>query len=282
MLHLLKHFTTLSMTRTLLLLFPLLLVGGCEARNATSIQSSHPEINTFFGTTSLTERSRPYSRFNTDSLFSQIPPTIKWERVVSLTNSIQVPSRQSLPKMWGEALLIAPYNESERGTFHLLDRRLIKSALTNRTTYRSKKTYLEKYSRPISSCPDPLASGGKLDQVVRNGLNASADNTSVSAFLKFADRKVNAFPHFLSSSTKADADTGLDASSNSEKQQISSISGMSPETDQSTEARVALTTPEVGLPLVLNNETDEEGKLENAFSGASGITVRIKHSVTHF
>jgi len=81
------------------------------------------------------------------------------------------------------------------------------------------------------------------------------------------------------SSTKANPDT----SSNSEKQQISSISGMSPETGQSTEARVALTTPEVDLPLVLNNETDEEGKLENAFSGASGIcTVRIKHSVTHF
>ena len=49
-----------------LLLFPLLFVGGCEARNATAIQSSHPEINTFFGTTSLSERSRPYSRFNTD------------------------------------------------------------------------------------------------------------------------------------------------------------------------------------------------------------------------
>jgi hypothetical protein len=49
MLHLLKHFTTLAMTRTLLLLFPLLFVGGCEARNATSIQSSHSEINTFFG-----------------------------------------------------------------------------------------------------------------------------------------------------------------------------------------------------------------------------------------
>ena len=56
-----------------------------------------------------------------------------------------------------------------------------------------------------------------------------------------------------------------------------------PETDQRTEARVALTSPEVGLPLVLNDEKDEEGKLENAFSGASGIcTVRIKHSVTHF
>ena len=118
--------------------------------------------------------------------------------MVSLTNSIQVLSRQSLPMMWGEALLIAPYNESKQETFHLLDRRLIKSALTNRTIYRSKKQYLEKYSRPISSCPDPLTSGGKLDQVLRDGLNASADNKSVSGFLKFADRKVNAFPHFLS------------------------------------------------------------------------------------
>jgi hypothetical protein len=129
-----------------------------------------------------------------------------------------------------------------------------------------------------------LTGSGKLDQVLRDGLNASADNKSVSGFLNFADRKVNAFPHFLSSSiAKADADTGLDTGSNSEKQQISSIRGTLPETDQSTEARVALTTPEVGLPLVLNNETDEEGKLENAFSGASGIcTVRIKHSVTHF
>ena len=257
MLQLLKHFTTLSMTRTLSLLFPLLFVWGCEARNATSIQSSRLEINTFFGTTSLSERSRPYSRFKPDSLFSQIPPTIKWDRVVSLTNSVQVPSCPSLPKKWGDALLIAPYNESERGTFHLLDRRLIKTALTNRTTYRSKKTYLEKYSRPISSCPDPLTSGGKLDQVLSNGLNASADNTSVSAFLKFADRKVNAFPHFLSSSTKADADTGLDTGSNSEKQQISCISGISPETDQSTEARVALPTPEVELPPLLKNEKDE-------------------------
>jgi hypothetical protein len=137
---------------------------------------------------------------------------------------------------------------------------VIKIALiiTNRTIYRSKKSYLEKYSRPISSCPDPLASGGKLDQVVRNGLNASADNTSVSAFLKFADRKVNAFPHFLSSSTKADADTGLDTGSNSEKQQISFISGMSPETDQNTEARVILTAPEVDPPQVLTNEKDED------------------------
>ena len=84
---------------------------------------------------------------------------------------------------------------------------------------------------------------------------------------------------WTTSSTKANPDTG----SNSEKQQISCISGISPETDQSTEARVALTSSEVGLPLVLNDEKDEEGKLENAFSGASGIcTVRIKHSVTHF
>ena len=280
MLHLLTHFNTLINARTLLLLFPLLFGGGCEARNATAIQSSHPEINTFFGTTSFSERSRPYSRFNPDSLFSQIPPTIKWDRVVSLTNSVQVPSRPSLPKKWGDALLIAPYNESERGTFHLLDRRVVKSTLTNRTIFRSKKTYLEKYSRPISSCPDPLTSVGKLDKVWRNGLNASADNKSVSGFLNFADRKVNAFPHFLSSSTKANPDTG----SNSKKQQIFSISGMSPETDQSTDARVVSTTPEVELPPLLNNEKDEEGKLENAFSGASGIicTVRIKHSVTHF
>ena len=69
---------------------------------------------------------------------------------------------------------------------------------------------------------------------------------------------------WTTSSTKANPDTG----SNSEKQQISSIRGISPETDQ-------MTTPEVDLPLVLNNEKDEEGKLENAFSGASGIcTVR--------
>ena len=198
MLHLLTHFNTLINARTLLLLFPLLFGGGCEARNAPSIQSSHPEINTFFGTTSLSERSRPYSRFNPDSLFSQIPPTIKWERVVSLTNTIRVPSRQSLPMMWGETLLIAPYNESERGTFHLLDRKVVKSTLTNRTINGSHMPYLKKYSRPISSYPDSLTSSGKLDHVLRNGLNASADNKSVSGFLKFADRKVNAFPHFLS------------------------------------------------------------------------------------
>jgi len=133
-----------------------------------------------------------------------------------------------------------------------------KRARTNRTIHRSKKTYFEKYSRPISSCPNPLTSGGKLDQVVQNGLNASADNKSVSGFLKFADRKVHAFPHFLSSSTaKADADTGLYASSNSKKQQIISISGMSPETGQNTEARVVLTTPDVELPPLLNNEKDE-------------------------
>jgi hypothetical protein len=198
MLHLFTHFNTLTMKRTLLLLFPLLFVGGCEARNATSIQSSHPEINTFFGTTSLSERSRPYSRFNPDSLFSQIPPTIKWERVVSLTNTIQVPSRQSLPMMGGETLLIAPYNESERGTVHLLDRKVVKSTLTKRTINGCHISYLKKYSRPISSYPDSLTSSGKLDNVLRDGLNASADNTSVSGFFKFADRKVNAFPHFLS------------------------------------------------------------------------------------
>jgi hypothetical protein len=43
-----------------------------------------------------------------------------------------------------------------------------------------------------------LTSGGKLDKVLRNGLNASSENRSFSEFLKFADRKVNAFPHFLS------------------------------------------------------------------------------------
>ena len=112
-------------------------------------------------------------------------------------------------------------------------------------------------------------------------VTATADNSrrmlSSTYFVEIPfDKMKNAW---TTSSTKADPDT----SSNSEKQQISSIRGMSPETGQSTEARVALTTPEVGLPLVLNNETDEEGKLENAFSGASGIcTVRIKHSVTHF
>ena len=198
MLHLFTHFNTLTMKRTLLLLFPLLFGGGCEARNATAIQSSHPEINTFFGTTSLSERSRPYSRFKPDSLFSQIPPTIKWERVVSLTNTIRVPSRQSLPMMGGETLLIAPYNESERGTFHLLDRKVVKSTLTNRTINGCHISYLKKYSRPISSYPDSLTSSGKLDHVLRNGLNASADNKSVSGFFKFSDRKVNAFPHFLS------------------------------------------------------------------------------------
>ena len=63
---------------------------------------------------------------------------------------------------------------------------------------------------------------------------------------------------WATSSTKADPDTGY----NSEKQQISSISGTSPELDQSTEARVALTTPEVVLPLVRNSEKDEEGQLK--------------------
>ena len=112
-------------------------------------------------------------------------------------------------------------------------------------------------------------------------VTATADNSrrmlSSTYFVEIPfDKMKNAQTTY---STKANPDTG----SNSEKQQISSIRGISPETDQSTEARVALTTPEVGLPLVLNTEKDEEGKLENAFSGASGIcTVRIKHSVTHF
>ena len=113
-------------------------------------------------------------------------------------------------------------------------------------------------------------------------VTATADNSrrmlSSTYFVEIPfDKMKNAR---TTSSTKANPDT----SSNSEKQQISSIRGTLPETDQRTKARVALTTPEVGLPLVLNNEKDEEGKLENAFSGASGIciTVRIKHSVTHF
>jgi len=63
---------------------------------------------------------------------------------------------------------------------------------------------------------------------------------------------------WATSSTKADPDTGY----NSEKQQISSISGTLPELDQSTEARVALTTREVVLPLVRNSEKDEEGQLK--------------------
>ena len=115
-------------------------------------------------------------------------------------------------------------------------------------------------------------------------VTATADNSrrmlSSTYFVEIPFDKMKKMKNaWTTSSTKADPDTG----SNSEKQQISSISGTSPELDQSTEARVALTTPEVGLPLVLNNETDEEGKLENAFSGASGIcTVRIKHSATHF
>ena len=105
-------------------------------------------------------------------------------------------------------------------------------------------------------------------------VRATADNSrrmlSSTYFVEIPfDKMKNAQTTY---STKANPDTG----SNSEKQQISSIRGTLPETDQSTEARVALTTPEVGLPLVLNNEKDEEGKLENAFSGASGIcTVRI-------
>ena len=105
-------------------------------------------------------------------------------------------------------------------------------------------------------------------------VTATADNSrrmlSSTYFVEIPfDKMKNAR---TASSTKANPDT----SSNSEKQQISSLRGTSPETDQ-------MTTPQVDIPLVLNNETDEEGKLENAFSGASGIcTVRIKHSVTHF
>jgi hypothetical protein len=57
---------------------------------------------------------------------------------------------------------------------------------------------------------------------------------------------------WATSSTKTDADTG----SNSEKQQISSIRGTLPETDRRTEARVALTTPEVELPPLLSNEKE--------------------------
>ena len=112
-------------------------------------------------------------------------------------------------------------------------------------------------------------------------VTATADNSrrmlSSTYFVEIPfDKMKNAW---TTSSTKANPDT----SSNSEKQQISSIRGTLPETDRRTEARVALTSSEVGLPLVLNDEKDEEGKLENAFSGASGIcTVRIKHSVTHF
>ena len=112
-------------------------------------------------------------------------------------------------------------------------------------------------------------------------VTATADNSrrmlSSTYFVEIPfDKMKNAW---TTSSTKADPDT----SSNSEKQQISSISGISPETDPNTEARVILTTTEVDIPQVLSNEEDEEGKSENAFSGASGIcTVRIKHSVTHF
>ena len=62
--------------------------------------------------------------------------------------------------------------------------------------------YFKRYSTPISSCPDPLTGSGELDKGLRNGLNASVDNKSVSGFLKFADRKVKTFPHFISLSSR--------------------------------------------------------------------------------
>ena len=56
----------------------------------------------------------------------------------------------------------------------------------------------------------------------------------------------------------ATSSTKADAGSMGETQQTSSVGGTSSETDQNTEARVALTTPEVDLPQVLNNEKYEE------------------------
>jgi len=56
----------------------------------------------------------------------------------------------------------------------------------------------------------------------------------------------------------ATSSTKADTGSMGETQQTSSVGGTWSETDQNTEARVALTTPEVDLPTVRNNEKYEE------------------------
>ena len=85
-------------------------------------------------------------------------------------------------------------------------------------------------------------------------VTAAVDNSRMpsSMFVEIPGSENKMASAWATSSTKAD--TG----SMGETQQTSSVGGTSSETDQNTEARVALTTPEVDLPTVRNNEKYEE------------------------
>jgi len=199
MLHLLKPYNTLTMTSTLFPLFALLFVGVCGARNATSTGRSSHDLPTFFSTTPLQNKIMTVWRLNHGRLFFQIPTWIKEERVNSSGNVTTLSFGDSLLNMSRNALFTALYSENKRETFHPLDSKMIQTTLhvTNRT--RSQMPYLKKYSRNNSHYLHLLMSGGKLDIVWRDGLNASAENKFVSVVWKFVS-KVNAFPHdsFLS------------------------------------------------------------------------------------
>ena len=190
-----KEDISLRMPSALFLLFPLLFVGMCESRNATTIVGSTAEINTFFGATTLQNKIMTYSRSNPESLFFQIPPTIKWERVVSLIDAT-THSGQPLIETSGNALSTCPNNGIKSRAIYRLDPWInIIALVTDRTIYGSEMPYFKKYSKHPWRHPGRVAGGEKLDKGWRNGVDALAESESATGFWKLLDRKSNAFPH---------------------------------------------------------------------------------------
>ena len=142
-----QYFNTLAMVpNTMFFVIPLLFVAGIRANSTTSIDGCNPELPTFFGTGSLSKKIMALYRSNNEmSLLSQKPSKIKWERFVSQRSGNAFASGQPVAKTPGNALSIGPYNMGKRGSFNLLDPKMIQTALTERTIHGSRIPYLKKY-----------------------------------------------------------------------------------------------------------------------------------------
>ena len=199
------------MASTLFLLFPLLFVGVCEARNATSIDGSNHNLPTFFGTAPVQNKIMAVCRLNHRCLFFQIPPWIKEERVASSRKVTTFSFGHALRNMSGNTLFTAACNENKRETFHPLDPRMIQTTLTrNRTINGSQKPYLKKYLKDLYNQRGNMALDGSLETVCRKGLNvAGVQNESASTFWIFLDFQSNAFPHLLVSQRSSHPTLGL-------------------------------------------------------------------------
>ena len=197
-----QYFNTLAMMpNTMFLIIPPLFVAGIRANSTTSIDGCNPELPTFFGTGSLSKEIIPLYRSNNEmSLSNQKPPTIKWERFVSQRSGNAFTSGQPAAKTPGNALSIGPYNMGKRGTFNLLDPKMIQTALTERTIHGSQIPYLKNYSRCTQSHPSAIPGGRELEKVLRERLNVTnVKNESAIRFWNFFDCKANAFPNAFTS-----------------------------------------------------------------------------------